>query len=231
MKPAPTIWIVDDDPGIRLFFGRILREAGYGVTACEDGLVSLGRLKTESPALIVLDVDMPRLDGWQTLKRLRRDGCTRPVLMLTHANHVDSRVRGLENGADDYLGKPCEPNEFLARVRALLRRAGPPAGAGAAPLRFGEVSVDLESRTATSAGSPLRLTRTEYALLTVLRENVGKPVSREAILERVWAGQTGYSHALDNHVWRLRRKLGDTGEEPRWIRNVSGMGYVMTATE
>jgi DNA-binding response OmpR family regulator len=230
MTPAPPIWIVDDDPSIRLSFGRILREAGYGVAECEDGLVALGRLKSESPALIVLDVDMPRFDGWQTLEKLRRQGCARPVLMLTNVSHVDSRVRGLENGADDYLGKPCEPKEFLARVRALLRRAAP-ANAGDAPLRFGDVNIDLANKTATSAGSPLRLTRTEYALLTVLRENLGKPVSREAILKRVWAGQSGYSHALDNHVWRLRKKVGDTGEEPRWIQNVSGIGYVMTATE
>ena len=230
MPAAPKIWIVDDDPSIRLVFSRALTDAGHRVTECEDGLQAVERLRTETPGLVILDVEMPRLDGWGTLEELRRRGFTQPVLMLTHVNDVNSRVRGLEAGADDYLGKPCSVAELLARVRALLRRAGSRTKAGA-KLRFGDVRIDLEEKTATRAGAPLRLTRTDFALLALLHENRGKPMAREVILSRLWGGQAVNSHALETHLWRLRKKLGDDGEGSPWIQNVSGIGYCMTMPE
>ena len=229
MTPAPEIWIVDDEPDARAIFGRALSDGGYRIATFRDGAEVLDRFRTEAPALLLLDVGMPGLSGWDTLKEWRRRGGTQPVLMITASNDVDSRVRGLENGADDYLGKPCSPAEVLARVRALLRRVPRARPAETKPLRLGAVTVDLEKKTALKAGGPLRLTRTDYALLTLLAETPGKPVSRELILQRVWDGHSGGSHALDTHLWRLRKKLGDTGEGPPLIQNLPGIGYVLTA--
>lgn len=227
MTPAAAkIWIIDDDPSVRLVFTQALADAGYSVSECEDGARALERLETERPDLFVLDVEMPRMDGWQTLAELRRRGCLQPVLMITRVNDVNSRVRGLEIGADDYIGKPCSAIELVARVAALLRRAPAHVPATPEPLALGDVVIDLQRKTATRAGEPLRLTRTDFALLELLHEQRGVPVSRETILKRIWDGRSGNSHALDTHLWRLRRKLGDSGEDG-WIRNLPGIGYVM----
>jgi two-component system, OmpR family, response regulator MprA len=224
MANAEKILLVDDDPTVRRAFSRALTPMGYEVSECEDGFEALERIEAEAPALIVLDVDMPRMDGWKTLAELRRRGWTQPVLMVTHVDDVDSRVRGLDSGADDYISKPCSAPELLARVRALLRRAAP-VRTLATTLRFGNVLVDLERKTATCGTAEFRLTRSEYALLTCLLENIGAPVSREVIFERVWGGKAGNSHTLDTHLWRLRKKLGDTSDNPHWICNHAGVGY------
>lgn len=229
MASKEKILIVDDDPAVRSAFNNALTRAGYDVSECEDGLAALERVQGEAPTLIILDVEMPRLDGWKTLAELRRRGCVRPVLMVTHVADVGSRVRGLDSGADDYLAKPCDAPELLARIRAILRRSSSSMQTAAAPLRFGNVAVDLERKTAMRDMTPLRLTRTEYALLALLTEHLGTPVSRELIVERVWGGKEGNSHTLDTHLWRLRKKLGDTGDKPRWILNHAGIGYTLSA--
>lgn len=228
MASAEKILIVDDDPTVRGAFSAALAKAGFAVSECGDGLEALERVKVEVPSLIILDVDMPRLNGWKTLAELRRRGCARPVLMVTHVDDIDSRVRGLESGADDYIGKPCDAPELLARVRAVLRRSAP-VQTLISELHFGNVTVDLERKTAMRDAAPMPLTRTEYALLTVLSEHIGTPVSREIINARVWGGRVGNSHTLDTHLWRLRRKIGDDGDKPRWIRNHAGIGYTMAA--
>jgi two-component system, OmpR family, response regulator MprA len=175
-------------------------------------------------------VEMPRMNGWKTLAELRRRKCPQPILMVTHVNDVDSRVHGLDTGADDYIGKPCTAGELQARVRALLRRA-PGTTKRPSVLHFGPTVVDLDKKSATRDGEPVRLTRTEYALLELLCENLGKPVSREQINLRVWGGQQSSSHTLDTHLWRLRQKLGDTDDEPRWIRNLPAIGFVLSLEE
>lgn len=205
---------------------QTLIKAGYRAIECRDGVEALDRLATEAPDLVVLDVEMPGLDGWKTLEELRARGFTQPVLMFTHVNDAESRVRGLELGADDYLGKPCTVAELLARVRTWLRRAPPKSGTKA-ELRFNDVMVDLDRKVATKAGVPLQLTRTDYALLALLHERIGEPVSRELILRRVWKSTASSPHVLDTHLWRLRRKVGDNGDEPQWIKNVPGIGFVM----
>lgn len=236
MANSLQIWIVDDDATLRHVFDRTLTTAGYGVVECVDGVEALERLKTATPDLIILDVDMPRLDGWATLAELRHRGCTRPVLMMTAAGAVEARVRGLELGADDYLVKPCAPAEFLARVRALIRRVGPAAGDAAEEsiLCLGEARIDLAAKLATKDGVPLRLTKTDYALLALLHEHAGQPVTRAEILHRVWGDSSPgeqNSHALDTHLWRLRKKVGDTTDVPQWIRNVPGIGYTLTVAK
>lgn len=227
----PKIWIVDDDAAVRLACNRTLKAADYAVMECTDGADLLERLEGEMPDLIVLDVEMPRLDGWGALAELRKRNVPCPVLMLTHVNEIASRVRGLELGADDYLGKPYSAPEFVARVRALLRRSARGTAAEATPgqVRLGDVTIDFPGKTATKAGAPLRLTRTDFALLELLNTRRGKSVSREVILREVWDGQSRSSHALDTHLWRLRKKIGDTGEVSPWIKNVPGIGYVLRA--
>lgn len=225
MKVRPTILVVDDDPVIRSLFVQALTGAGFDTVESEDGMDALERANAQTPALIVLDVEMPRMNGWKTLAELRRRGCTQPILMITHVNDVDSRVHGLETGADDYIGKPCLPTELIARVRALLRRS---PLASSRRLRFGDIVVDLDGKKAERAGQPLRITRTEFALLELLFRNAGKPVSREAMLEHLWGARSGTSHTIDTHLWRLRKKLGDAGDTPRWIQNVAGFGYVLS---
>lgn len=249
MSSGAKIWIVDDDKAVRTVCRLLLTGAGLAVEECEDGAVAVERWHQAKPALIVLDVEMPRLDGWRALEELRRAGYTQPILMLTHVADVPSRVRGFELGADDYLPKPFEPGELLARVKALLRRAGVTAAAtgggenssgrsngavrtSGVRLELGDVVVDFDTMAATKAGVPLRLTRTDFALLRLLGEHRGKPVLRDTILREVWKGQASSSHVLDTHLWRLRKKLGDgeNGAGQR-VRNLSGIGYVLAPEE
>lgn len=228
MPRAALILIVDDEPAVRTVFRHILAAGEFAVAECADGEAALEYCAKNSPALIVLDVEMPRRDGWSTLQELRRRGHEQPVLILTHVSDVKSVVRGLEAGADGYLGKPCEPAELLARVKALLRRGGSSLQ-GKRRLRCGEVVVDLERKSALEGETPLGLTRTEFELLELLSESPGKPVAREVIVARIRSGRQGSSQALDTLLWRLRRKLGDTGAEPQWIQNRPGIGYVLPA--
>jgi DNA-binding response OmpR family regulator len=209
---------------------KTLAKAGYRAVECSDGNEALERLASETPDLVLIDVEMPGLNDWKTLEELRARGVTLPVLMFTQVNDVDSRVRGLESGADDYLGKPCTAAELLAKVKAWLRRAPPRSPAGRKLLQFQDVAIDLERKSATKSGEPLRLTKTDYALIALLHEHVGEPVRRDVILRRVWNDTTGNFHVLDTHLWRLRKKIGDTADEPQWIRNVPGVGYMMVAT-
>jgi DNA-binding response OmpR family regulator len=225
MPSSPPILIVDDEPSVRDVFAVALAGAGYAVATCPDGQAALDYLRDRSVRLVLLDVDMPVLDGWATLAALRRQGFRPPVIVVSHICDPASRIRGLDTGADDYLGKPCGVPELLARVRAVLRRSEPTAPAPL--LTVGDVTIDLAGHSATRAGVPVRLSRTDFALLSLLHEHAGAPVPRALILQRVWGGASGSSHALDTHIWRLRRKLGDDSPEPRCLRNVPGIGYAL----
>ncbi len=227
-QPAgQKIWIVDDDAVLRSVVSRLVTESGYEPVEIADGADALERWAKDRPALIVLDVNMERLDGWSTLKALREAGCEQPILMLTGVADVASRVRGLEHGADDYLVKPFSGPELLARVLALLRRVAPPASPEAAPLQIGAATIDLGRKTATRDGAPLKLTRTEFVLLQLLSTGQGMPVSRATILGEVWGGSDANSHTLDTHLWRLRKKLGDDGTQALSIQNISGVGFAL----
>jgi DNA-binding response OmpR family regulator len=224
--PAPgsgTILVVDDEFSIRQALRVALEHAGHRVVEAADGELALAQIATAQPRLILLDIDMPRRDGWSTLAELRRRGFTQPVLLLTCLGDQDSRIRGLDTGADDYLGKPFGVPELLARVRALLRRTAPPA------VRLGATTVDLAGMSAVRAGHPVRLSRTDFALLALLHAHAGQPVPRQLILERIWQAAAGSSHALDTHIYRLRRKLGDDSAAPRWLCSVAGVGYALRA--
>lgn len=226
-ETAPRILLVDDDVSVRQTYGAVLRDAGYRVEEAVDGKEGLEKLAEAAPELVLLDVDMPLLNGWQTLDRIRAGGHRGPVLMLTGRTEIDDRVRGLGGGADDYLCKPCNHRELIARVNAALRRARPPE-TPLPTLRFGRLVVDLVNRTALLDGGPVRLTKTEYSMLEVFARQPGRTVTRETLLEAVWGyGNELNTRTVETHIWRLRQKLGEPAGEPRWLQTVAAGGYVL----
>src|SRR5437868_6690717 len=217
-SPA-RILIVDDEPAVRESLSSSLAFEGYAVAEASDGVMALERVEREPPDLVVLDVLMPRMDGLTTCRRLRSLGATMPVLMLTARDMVGDRVTGLDAGADDYLAKPFELDELLARVRALLRRG---AMAAAGPRRdavstFDDLRMDTLTREVTRAGRPLGLTRTEYLLLEMFLTHPRQVLTREQILETVWGFDfEPASNSLDVYVMYLRRKT-EAGGMPRLL--------------
>jgi two-component system, OmpR family, response regulator MprA len=217
--------VVDDDPDVRDSLERALRLAGYAVTTAVHGADALDRLARAPVDLIVLDVLMPMVDGFEACRMLRQRGDATPVLVLTARDTVDDRVTGLEAGADDYLVKPFALRELLARIRALLRRSQAPHDV----LGYADLTLDLTTRTVTRGGRVIPLTRTEFGLLELLLRNAGHVLSYEVILDQVWDyGAAPASNALQVFVGFLRRKLEDGGL-PRLVHNVRGVGYVLRA--
>jgi two-component system response regulator MprA len=217
--------VVDDDPDVRDSLRRALGYAGYTVATATDGAEALSSLSRSPADLVILDVLMPMLDGLETCRALRGRGNAVPVLVLTARDTVDDRVAGLEAGADDYLVKPFALRELLARVNALLRRAQPSRDV----LGYAELTLDLASRTVTRDGTPVSLTRIEFALLELLLRNAEQVLSYEVILDRVWGyGEAPASNALQVFVGFLRRKLEEHGHR-RLVHNVRGVGYVLRA--
>ena len=224
----PRVLVVDDDQAIVGVLSVCLKLNGYRVLEAGDGEAALNRALAERPDLVVLDLDLPKLDGLRVCNELRRLHFNAPILMLTGKARVQDRVLGLNAGADDYLPKPFDAQEFLARVNALLRRRERDRRQ-VLVLTFGDVRVDLARKTATKNDQPLLLTKTEYALLGLLAQNLGSPVSRETILDSVWGyARFPSTRTVDTHIWRLRKKLGDDGEQPRWLKGIPGQGYALT---
>jgi two-component system, OmpR family, response regulator MprA len=231
MKLLPRILVVDDEQPMRASICKCLQAEGYRVLEAVDGAQGLDLIAKEKPSLVILDVMMPNLTGFEVAAEVRRLGVTIPVLMLTTRQEIAEKVEGLNAGADDYLGKPFDRRELLARVQALLRRQTTTETTQAiSVLRFGDVEVDLTKLTANKGKTPLPLTRTEYALLELLAKHMGTPVSRDLILDAVW-GYTYFpsTRTVDTHIWRLRKKIGDNGETPRWLKKAQGEGYVLTS--
>ncbi|MEU9844427.1 response regulator transcription factor [Actinomadura sp. NPDC048032] len=232
--PPPRILVVDDEPAVRESLTSSLEFEGYRVEGAADGVTALDQVERETPDLVVLDVLMPRMDGLTTCRRLRALGATMPVLMLTARDMVGDRVTGLDAGADDYLAKPFDLDELLARVRALLRRAAMTAPAPAAPgtapgdvLAFDDLRMNTLTREVTRAGRPLELTRTEYMLLEMFLTHPRQVLTREQILETVWGFDfEPASNSLDVYVMYLRRKT-EAGGLPRLVHTVRGVGYVL----
>jgi len=209
----------------------VLVGEGYRALTAADGEIGLRKAVDEKPDLILLDVMMPKLDGFAVCAELRRLGNTVPVLMLTAKGQVEDRVTGLDAGADDYLVKPFSTEELLARVRALLRRAQRKARSPA-KLELGEVVIDLARQTAVRGRKQIRLTAKEFAMLRLLAEAEGEPVSREKFLDVVW-GYTSFptTRTVDTHIGSLRAKLEKNPDAPRWIKTVHGVGYRMETAE
>ncbi|WP_329197000.1 MULTISPECIES: response regulator transcription factor [unclassified Streptomyces] len=230
------VLVVDDEPAVREALRRSLAFEGYAAQTAVDGLDALDKAASYAPDLIVLDIQMPRMDGLTAARRLRASGSTTPILMLTARDTVGDRVTGLDAGADDYLVKPFELDELFARVRALLRRSAyaAPAPGGAQPehgLAFGDLRMDLATREVTRAGRPVELTRTEFTLLEMFLSHPRQVLTREQILKTVWGFDfEPSSNSLDVYVMYLRRKT-EAGGEPRLVHTVRGVGYVLRAGE
>jgi two-component system response regulator MprA len=219
------ILVVDDERAVRESLRRALELEGYRVELAEDGEEALERLGTAPPDAAILDVLMPGIDGLEVCRRLRADGNALPVLMLTARAEVDSRVAGLDAGADDYLPKPFALAELLARLRALLRRAG--NGDDADVLRFSDLELDLGTREVRRGARAIDLTRTEFALLELFLRNPRQVLTRSIIFERVWGYDFGpTSNSLDVYIGYLRRKTEDGGA-PRLIHTIRGIGYAL----
>jgi DNA-binding response OmpR family regulator len=226
-SPLPRILLVDDDREL-LFVVRVaLERQGYRVIEALDGPGGLSLALEERPDLVVLDIDMPSLNGLEVCQELRRLHFAAPILMLTGRGQLDEKIVGLGSGADDYLAKPFEPREFSARVQALLRRHER-ARKKTLVLEFGPVRIDFGEKVVRRSDEPVALSKTEFALLELLAQNLGQPVSRTTILDVVW-GYTRFptTRTIDTHIWRLRKKLGDDGDNPRWITRVHGRGYCL----
>ena len=217
--------VVDDDPDVRESLQRALGYAGYAVATAVNGADALSSVARSPVDLIILDVLMPMLDGFETCRTLRERGNATPVLVLTARDAVDDRVAGFEAGADDYLVKPFALRELVARVNALLRRTQPVRDV----LGYADLTLDLTSRAATRDGVPINLTRIEFALLELLLRNAEQVLSYDMILDRVWGyGDAPASNALAVFVGFLRRKLEENGQR-RLVHNVRGIGYVLRA--
>jgi two-component system, OmpR family, response regulator MprA len=224
--PAPggeRLLVVDDDPDVLNSLGRALRMSGYSVTIASNGGDALDALARSPVDLVVLDILMPIVDGFEVCRRLRERGDDTPVLALTARDDVDDRVTGLEVGADDYLVKPFALRELLARIRALLRRSRPAREV----LGYADLTLDTATRRVTRDGLPIELTKIEFSLLELMLRNAEQVLSYELILDRVWGyGEAPASNGLQVFVAMLRRKLEDGGGR-RLVHNVRGVGYVL----
>jgi len=220
-----TILVVEDDPAILRGLTDNLRFEDYEVLAATDGEAGYKLQREKNPDLIVLDVMLPRMSGLEVCRKLRGDGVQTPILMLTARSEEADRVLGLDLGADDYLTKPFSVRELMARIRALLRRAQPPANLPD-ELRFADVEVDFRRYEARRNGMPVEMTRKEFAVLRLLAARAGEVVTRDELLNQVW-GFESYpaSRTVDNHVAGLRAKLEKDAARPDHIRTVHGVGY------
>jgi two-component system response regulator MprA len=217
-----AVLLVDDDASIRRMLERTLRAEGYDVAAAPDGGAALAAVERSMPDVVVLDVAMPGIDGLAVTRRLRAKGLSVPILLLTARDALEERVAGLDAGADDYVLKPFESEELVARVRALLRRNRPPEE----QLAFGDLSLEVQTGTARRAGRAIDRTRREAELLELLLRHSRSVVTRELALEEVWGGEGEASlNVVDRYVAYLRRKLGD----PPLIRTVRGLGFCLDA--
>src|SRR5689334_18705949 len=217
------ILIVDDEPGLRELVRINLEHEGFGVLQAENGAVSLTMVREEQPDLVIMDVMMPEMDGWEACKKLREFSQV-PVLMLTARVQSQDIVTGLDSGADDYLLKPFNMDELMARVRALLRRVPSPNRPVAAG--NGEITIDKQKREVLVRGEPVDLTPTEYDLLLILAENTGTVLEHEMLLRGVW----GQEYTKDNdylkvYIWHLRRKLEKDPRDPKLLLTEWGIGY------
>ena len=222
---APRVLVVEDDGDIADVLVRSLRLEGYDVRLSTDGLGALDDAHAFLPDVVILDLGLPRMDGVEVAKQLRSDDDV-PILMLTARDALEARVTGLDAGADDYLVKPFERQELLARLRALLRRRPP---RGSAPLRVGDLSLNPDTHEVHRAERDIELTQREFELLEYLMRNERIVISRQRLLDEVW-GYDPFSttNTIEVFVSNLRRKL-EAGGEPRLLHTIRGAGYVLRA--
>lgn len=232
MDDRPRILLVDDETAITDNLAPILERSGFAVTVAADGEQALEQFAASPPDLLVLDVLMPKVDGREVLRRLRSQDNWTPVILLTQVGEASERAMALEEGADDYLNKPFDPHELIARIRAVLRRARPgkPPLTAAWKLTCGPLSLDRRSRRVFMEGEELTMTPKAQALLEYLMTHPDELVTRDRLLDVVWGWDYPVgTRAVDTRVAELRRVLGDDAGEPRFIETITGQGYRFVA--
>ncbi len=228
MENKPQVLLVDDEPAITTNLAPFLERVGFQVNVASDGEEALRQIQRLPPDLIILDVLMPKVDGREVLRRLRQSGNWVPVILLTRVGESTERAMALEEGADDYLNKPFDPHELVARIRTVLRRARPgePPLSSAQRLACGDLSLDRRARRAWLGGQELALTPKAMALLEYLMTHPDELLSRERLLDAVWGWDypTG-TRTVDTRIAELRRTLSDDPSSPQYIETVPGQGY------
>ena len=250
---AKTVLVIDDDQELAALVGEYLRREGFAVDWAATGRAGLERVTAGSPGIVLLDIMLPDLDGFEVLRRIRRERDV-PVIMLTARGEDVDRIVGLEMGADDYLPKPFNPRELSARIKAVLRRSAsqpsspaasgagtvpperdpPDAASGQEPrtLRFRELEIDLQGYRATLKTKPLELTAVEFALLRELALAAGRVLTRDMLLDRVQGRSPDvFDRSIDVHISHLRRKLRDDARKPRFIKTLRSVGYQFVGGE
>jgi len=228
---APKILLVEDESSLVLTLTDLLQSEGYQVESVGDGQDALETALQGNFSLIILDVMLPRKDGFEICRTLRRRSDHTPIIMLTARGQLADRVTGLKGGADDYLAKPFEPSELLARMEALLRRVSAPRGNREQTYRFGSVVVDFPRTVVERDGKAVEMSAREFELLTYFIEQRGNTVSREQLLRQIWGYDAGtLTRTVDAHVWMLRQKLEDDPQRPRHFITVRGLGYKFVET-
>jgi len=224
-RPMRTVLVVEDEASLASTLSYNFRKNGFNVVEARDGVEGLQAARRDQPDIVVLDLMLPRMDGIEVCRRLRADSDV-PIIMLTAKTEELDRVVGLEVGADDYLTKPFSMRELVARVRALLRRAGGRAPAAEARVEAGELVLDLRGRMVTRAGAGVQLKPKEFDLLVFLARNAGQVFTREQLLRQVWGYEFfGGSRTVDVHIRWLREKLEPVPSAPRHLLTVRGVGY------
>jgi DNA-binding response OmpR family regulator len=222
----PRILVVEDNPDLAFGLRNNLEIEGYDVRVAEDGPTGLARVRDSSPDLVILDLMLPGLDGYRVLRTLRSEGFTCPVCILTARGEEADKVIGFRNGADDYVTKPFGVLELLARIEALLRRAGNTRAPARAAERFGEVEIDRSTREVRRRGAVVSLAPMEFDLLIALLQRRGAVASRHELMREVWGhSAVVVSRTVDTHIAELRRKLEEDASEPRHILTVRKVGY------
>jgi DNA-binding response OmpR family regulator len=225
---APTILVVDDEPNIVELVRLYLKSEGYNVEEAHDGREALEKIAALHPSLVVLDLMMPEVDGWEVTRRLRQQDARTPVIMLTAKGDDADKIVGLDMGADDYLAKPFNPRELVSRVRAVLRRTEEPDKATRV-IAVGNVRIDMGRREVTIGGKPVELRTKEFDLLVAFAEHLGLVLDRETLLRIVWGyDYLGDSRTIDVHVTWLRDKLSEATVK---IQTIRGIGYKLVAVD
>jgi DNA-binding response OmpR family regulator len=221
-----SLLLVEDESALRMTLGDRLRKEGFVVDSASDGEEGLSKATRLPFDLIVLDVMLPRLDGFAVCRSIREAGLITPVLMLTARGRTADKVNGLKIGADDYVTKPFKMEELVARIRALLRRAPTKSEEPTAVYEFGQVRVDVRGTEVTRDGAVVNLSAREFQLLRFFLENPGVTLTREELLTRVWGYHASmFTRTVDVHVSGLRQKLEETPRQPRFFHTVQGAGY------
>ncbi len=219
------ILIADDDHSILKLMNISLKQEGYEPILASDGKEALSLVEAENPALVILDIRMPGMNGFEVCQKIRTFSDT-PVIMLTSSNQDEDVLQGLKSGADDYVTKPFSVEVLLARIQAVLRRAKFPEEVARPEFRSGELVIDFEQHRVSIAGKEVKLTATEYKILSLLARHAGRVFTQDQLLEKVWGWEyRGESHILQVSISRLREKIEDTPRDPKYILTRVGIGY------